>query len=170
MAGALHEAGHWSAGAVIGCPLDGVLFSASGIRMRFRMNLVPYRKEIALYLAGPAANLLACGAILCAIRHGMTERLLFLFFCNALFAAFNLLPIAGLDGGEALRSGLSCVLPPDRTDRICEAVSLIFLALTAAAGILIAVRSGGNISLFLMAPVLGGEAAAKKRKAAKLLS
>lgn len=129
-AAAIHEMGHLAAARLIGGRFDHIRLGFFGWEMDLGREALSYRREIALDLAGPLANALACVATLLFIRRSLTEMRLFFFFCNALYGAFQLLPAADLDGGRALTAFFSLFLSRDRAEgvmRLLTGLTAVFL-------------------------------------------
>ncbi len=91
----LHETGHGIAMLCVRAGLREIRLCACGIRMQTHTALLTAPELLAVYLSGPAVNLL-CAAVL---RQPDPESAL-LHLCMGLF---NLLPFSVLDGGCALR-------------------------------------------------------------------
>jgi stage IV sporulation protein FB len=114
-----------------------------------------YRADIAVKLAGGAANLAAAGACallrnaLCLSGPADIAAVYFIICCIAL-AAFNLLPIRTLDGGEALFSLLSMLFGPDTADRAMRVISLCALIPLWLVSGWTMFYTGGNLTLMLL--------------------
>ena len=117
----LHEAAHLAAIRLAG--VRRVRFASAGIgfRIAYPAAALSRAPRLAVSLAGCAANaaLAAVSTALGAYR---------LAAVNVSLAAFNLLPIEGLDGGEALSAILSDRAEPARAYVVCRASSLAFSA------------------------------------------
>lgn len=98
----LHEAGHLFTLLCYGCRVKGVAFSFSGISLNLHDPYIPYKKEAKIFLAGPMAGLIGCFFAWICLRWHFTRWGMLFFSFNLLLSLFNLLPIRGLDGGEAL--------------------------------------------------------------------
>ena len=124
-AAAAHELGHYLALRLQGAAVTGLRLSPWGAVMDCRRDVLSYGGELLALLAGPLANL-ALSAALCLVPHPPET----LIGAGLVLGGFNLLPLRRLDGGEALRCGLSYLLGPERGEAIAAAVS----RLTAAHG------------------------------------
>ena len=90
-----HEIGHLLAMTVLGEQPQKIVFGSFGIRIEKRPGTrLSYHKEILIYAAGPAVNLLAAGLF---AGHPAVCRV------HLLLGIFNLLPVGVLDGGQILR-------------------------------------------------------------------
>ena len=103
LAAALHEGGHLAALAAFGVPVEGVRLGAMGAVIHARgAARLSYGRELCVTLAGPAVNLV-CAPLLAAlsVRLGWDWGLLFAG-AHAVLGAYNLLPVAPLDGARSL--------------------------------------------------------------------
>jgi Zn-dependent protease/CBS domain-containing protein len=103
--------------------------------------------EIAIALAGPAANIviaaiLGAGLLASGAGFDMYSRTLGaalavrLLWINVGLAAFNLLPAFPLDGGQLLRAGLEIVLGKPRATRIAARTGIAFAVVLALLGVM----------------------------------
>ncbi|MBQ4037670.1 MAG: M50 family metallopeptidase [Clostridia bacterium] len=125
-----HEAGHVLCARACGGTLRSLSLSPAGLTLDLGCDALPYKKELLVHLAGPAANLLLLLPALFLIRNSLSALRLFFFFCNALLAFLNLLPVRGLDGGRALYCALCLHLSPDTASLIvgiAGGIALLFL-------------------------------------------
>ena len=128
LASLIHEGGHLLAMLTLGVPPRACTLGAFGMRMNIDNQLVNYKKNLLISLAGPLTN-------------GMVAVILFGLHAydaakvHLVLAALNLLPAAALDGGEILRCGLS-LLGLDRWTRWVLRLSsgLVLLPLAAISG------------------------------------
>jgi len=172
----LHEAGHVFAIRSLGYRAGGMHLFPAGAVLSVKADLIPYRRQLLLYLAGPFANFLCCGFALFLIRIHMTKDLLYFFFCNALLGLFNLLPVRGLDGERALSALFSQFASEEESVlRKSGAISAITLFLLFVSGAFLFWKSR-NPSLLLLCFFLLLEQTDKKktsrqkRKKATILS
>jgi stage IV sporulation protein FB len=144
---ALHEAAHLAAMAALRCLPREVRFTPFGIDI-----LKPgraegsYRRDVWVSLSGPLANL-AASALAFAFFGMRFPRFV---LGNFLLFAFNALPIAPLDGGQALFALLCLKMEPEDAERISSVLSFVLLAPLALVGFLILLRSRWNFSLLLV--------------------
>ena len=97
-AAAFHELGHWTVLHLLGAKAAALRLSVLGAAMEVDSGRLSYGGELAVVLAGPAANLLA--ALVLTALGG--ERWPAAVGANLVLCAFNLLPVRPLDGGRAL--------------------------------------------------------------------
>ena len=136
----IHEMGHIIAYLCCGTKPKELLLEAGGLRIVPPDALLSVKQEAFVLAGGIAANLRSAGVLLMTGAIPAAGMHLFL-------AAFNLLPLAPLDGGQLLalllrNSGLPSA------DRIAEAVHLIFWLALVGGGLLLLHRTG-NFTLLL---------------------
>lgn len=137
----LHEAGHILAYAAMGSAPREIHFECGGIRIVPPEALLRPKKEALVLAAGSFANFLAGGILLtlgCRYAAGF----------HLLLGAFNLLPLRALDGGQLLGLLAERFFSLRTAERLCQAVSLLFLAPLLWGGWLLFQQSG-NFSLLL---------------------
>lgn len=153
LAALVHELGHLIAMAALGEQPQSISFGGFGVRMERRPGTrIPYQKEIWIYGAGPAVNLLAA--------------LLFFFdpkICRVhlILGIFNLLPMGVLDGGQILRCVLQQKMEMVRGDFWRRTISLCCGLLLIISAFAVFWTSGYNASLlttsvYLMWMLLAG--------------
>ncbi|MDD3193311.1 MAG: hypothetical protein PHE47_05580 [Oscillospiraceae bacterium] len=134
-----HELGHLLAMVAMGERPQRIVFGSFGIRMEKRPGIrISYGKEIGIYAAGPAVNLLI--ALLFWKAPAVWQ-------VHLLLGLFNLLPMGVLDGGQLLRCFLQRRVDISRSDFWSRSISFscgVFLALSAA---VVLWKSGYNASL-----------------------
>jgi Zn-dependent protease len=120
----LHEAGHLLAFFLLGEPPPSLSGRAGGLLLSPRGEMLSYRRELLVASAGPLFNLLAAVALIPALQGGAQREASFCFFAlNLLSALFNLLPIAGFDGGRVFFCLSAMLLPPRAARFFCDLVS-----------------------------------------------
>ncbi|MBE6818123.1 MAG: hypothetical protein E7517_03060 [Ruminococcaceae bacterium] len=103
-----HECAHLFAMYLCGVHIDSVELEPFGILIKKERKALAFSRQMCIIFAGCFANLFL--AVISIILHCFfSEKSIFLqlFFINAALAFFNLLPITGLDGGQALQLFLS---------------------------------------------------------------
>ena len=149
LASLLHESGHFIAMWALGDPPARVIFGIFGARVeRRRLSAAGYGARAIVSLCGPLANLL-CAAVLYP-RVGHADAVLI----HALLGTFHLLPAAGLDGGEAVKSLLCRRCSPATADRLVTVLSVAVLLPMATAGFFVLLKTGYNASLLILAVYL----------------
>jgi Zn-dependent protease len=103
----------------------GISISPFGFLIKSKIGGISYGKQVAVFLAGAAANLITAAVILTFANEGS-------LFCGALavfnimFAFINLLPVNNLDGGEALRALIICFSSLYTADNVIKYTSILF--------------------------------------------
>ena len=138
--------------------MTGLRLSPWGVVMDCRRDVLSYGGELLALLAGPLANL-ALSAALCLVPRPPET----LIGAGLVLGGFNLLPLRRLDGGEALRCGLSYLLGPERGEAIAAAVSRLTAAHGAGLCALVMLRGGGNLFLLPALALFLGECLGRRR-------
>lgn len=102
----LHELGHFLAIKLTGGRVGRVDIMPLGARI-VTSGITSHRRDTAVYLCGPLANLLFFGLSLPVSLALASPYLLYFSICNLFFAFVNLLPVSGNDGYCALCSLIS---------------------------------------------------------------
>ena len=144
----LHEAAHWAALHWAGGKVAALRVTISGVSMELRRPgiILSYPKELAIVLAGPAANLLCMGVAAFIGRWITAPALYLLSGLNLGLALWNLLPAAPLDGGRTLYLLLSWLISPAFADVLLQLTTF----LTALIMIILggyAIGHGGGFTL-----------------------
>jgi Zn-dependent protease len=148
----LHELGHAAAGALFGARVSHIELTGIGGVAHFERSLPRSAlARSAIYLAGPAANLLlwrifdALAAAAADAGSGMLALpLAVLAWSNFVLMFFNLLPAYPLDGGHTLDAWIGVLFGPRWATRIVAALGLL-----VAAGVGIYALRGGLFMLFV---------------------
>jgi len=144
--------------------------TAAGLEIKGQDRLTSYRSDIIIALSGPVAGIGAALASFFIIKERLkhcqfSEReteMIFFFLSNSFYSAVNLLPVRGLDGGNALYALLASKCRLSTAERISFAVSAVFAAGTAVTALLIIGRSRFNYSLMVLSLSLLFELIPKK--------
>lgn len=171
LAALLHELGHILAAKMQKIKLKEIKLGIFGAKIETDERLLPYKSELFLAIAGPAANLLT-GAIVVALAMtgGYSVNLLFdgasellrsgqsgavgyvgFFVISSLaHAVTNLMPIKRLDGGRALYCAAAAISNERIADRAVTAATAlsIFIIWTVALYLMLKISSGIGIYAF----------------------
>jgi stage IV sporulation protein FB len=126
----IHEGFHIIASRLFGVALYAFRPAIVGISARFK-GTHSFRKQIAVYMAGPLGNFLI--AVFLINTKGF---LLNLFEANLAIGFFNLLPLFPLDGGQIFIIISYKLLGSSRTFRIAKRLSFMVRVCLVMAGIL----------------------------------
>lgn len=148
----VHELGHIACLAILGEKPLLLELSFYGIRLERKNSACKSTDDIAVYIAGPCANLVL-SAVFLAVGRGE--------FCKAAAAIsaaigfFNLLPCRPLDGGNILYAVLCRRMTLDAAEKISFLVSSVIVLPLFASGVVLAVKSGNftlaAVSLYIAA-------------------
>lgn len=149
----LHEFGHLAALCICKCryrrmdilPMGALIVCPEGM---------PYKKELAVALAGPAASALGCAAALAFFAAFGSVSALYAFAVGAVLCLFNLMPAKRLDGGKALLNYLLMHKEKDTAERFCSAVSSVVFVLLFALAAAVYFALDGNAGVMLMLTLL----------------
>lgn len=164
----LHEAGHLCALLFFGYKPKKMTLSLTGAVIQTQEDYIPYKKEAAISLAGPFAGLLGCVGTWFLLRRGFTENGMLFFSFNFLLTALNLLPIRGLDGGEALYAMLCHYGEEWRAAEKADGLHRIFLLFLCSASLWVLAKEKNPSLLILVLSMATGRR--KKRKKATITS
>lgn len=146
LAAALHECAHLTAMRLFHCMPERICFSAFGIDIvRPCRPDHGYLRDAVISFIGPLSNLAAAG-LFALIPGDATERFV---LANIFLFGFNILPIAPLDGGQALYALLCVGREPDAAARAVGIVSFLVLTPLAAVSFIGLFRSPGNFPLLI---------------------
>ncbi len=142
---ALHEAAHIAAMKAFGELPREMRFTVFGIDIVRRSERRSYVRDALVSFAGPAANLAAAGLCYAIFQ----KRFAVFTAVNLLLFGLNIMPVAPLDGGQALRALLLRKTGPEKAEKMVAAVSFFTLIPLAAAGFFVLLRTGRNFTLLL---------------------
>lgn len=94
----LHESGHIAVWVLLVHRMPQIRVGLGGLCLQRQQEELSGLRLLGLAMAGPAANLLAAGAVLLAMQHRAGYTGYGFACCNLLLAGFNLLPMPPLDG------------------------------------------------------------------------
>ena len=137
----LHEAGHVFVMLCLKTEIEQLTLLPFGIDIKRRDKFISYPKEAAIALAGPSVNILVF-FIFAEYR--------FFAYINLLYALINLIPVKGLDGGNALEAFLLSRWDFAIIQRVMKTLSFVFLILLWILGVYILFILEGNISIFAL--------------------
>ena len=141
----LHELGHALAAWCMGAAVSRLRLTVVGAEMVLRPSrLLSYPQELVIALSGPAANLLT--GLLAARLPGDWQTVF--IGSSVMLGVFNLLPLAPLDGGQALRALLSLLASPELGREVAGVLNAVGTAALLLVGGWVFLETGYNISLF----------------------
>ena len=138
-----HELGHLLVLRLTGAKVERIRLTAFGAEIRANTRYLPYPREIACVLAGPAVNL----ALAMLFARGLGNDLA--AGVNLVLGVFNLLPVPALDGGRVLHLLVSWAWDPMAADRVCRWVGLLCAAVLTAAALIVTARYHAGLFLLM---------------------
>ena len=138
----IHELGHILAARLVKTPISSLSCGIHGFSMTFDFSSLSWRKECFVILSGSMTGLIAASAV-----RGFGDGLAYFAQVSSVLSLLNLLPVRGLDGGEALFCILNRFLLPHRSDGIAKAVSWCTAVLFWLCAVWIQLRVHPNLSL-----------------------
>ena len=150
LAAAVHECGHLLAARLLGIKLQRMELDLFGAKLLPRGVIRSLSAEWGLAAAGPLFSVLFALILLpFSFRFAVSARL-----ASASFAVFNLLPIAGFDGGRMLFTASARFLPFRIAEMICAACTYLALLFLFCLSACLLLRYGQNLALFVLCAVL----------------
>ncbi|MGI5893910.1 MAG: site-2 protease family protein [Candidatus Merdivicinus sp.] len=143
----IHELGHVLAYSICGTRPREIHLEAGGMRIIPPQTMLSNRQEAFVLLGGVLANFLAAGILISLQVWQAAGVHLFL-------AAFNLIPLRALDGGQLLALAFRKIFLPNTAEKMTAGIHWIFLGILLTAGIFLLFRTG-NFTLLLTVICLG---------------
>lgn len=144
----IHESGHLVCMLFCGERPSEIFLAPFGMSIT-RFSCGSCRREIAIALAGPAANILAAAVLIGVMFVCKTSGLLKPAAVNIALAAFNLLPIEPLDCARAVHCLLLSRFNTAKAEKVAFITGVVFLVPLSAMGFFVLIRSRYNITLLL---------------------
>ena len=146
----LHELGHTFALCLFRMPIRVIRFRSFGLELI--ADLPEGKRAVIIMLAGPMFNLLTA-LLLHLFSFGQD-----LLFCSLLLGVLHLLPVDGLDGGNAL-----LCLTGERAAKVVRAFTFVLTAVSFSVGTFLLIFQK-NPSLLILALWLTGNSFGQKKK------
>ncbi len=152
LAAAAHEAGHLLLLSHFGVALRRMRLSAFGAEIDAPgVEKLSYGKELCVTLGGVGANVL-CSLASAALAVRFSLDIFFVLAgANAVLAAYNLLPVAPLDGGRALYLIFAYLFGPAVGDAVATVTGLLVSLMLALLGAHLTLTLGGGYFFVLAA-------------------
>lgn len=143
----IHEAGHLLALHLCGVGGGHMVVHPYGVELRRDECWTSYQQDVFIYAMGPLFSLAAGLLSLHMVDVAMPDA--FFYFCGINFTLFaiNLFPISQLDGGHMVEAMLKQHCDYVLAEKMGFIISLCAVILILAAGVLVLVVTGYNISL-----------------------
>ncbi len=140
----IHEIGHIIAIVLLGEGLNSLKLSPGGIVIEISGRVISFWKRLTILLSGPLLNI-----IFFIVSDYFSWRDSFKY-SNLMLALLNLLPVASLDGGEAVDCILERYFLPGTAYSLRSVISALPIFLLFAFSAYIMLFMDGNPSLYLV--------------------
>lgn len=147
----IHEAGHTAAMLMLKSPPQKIRLCMFGIEIcDCKRSMRMKKHDLIITLAGVTVNFLVA-LLVFLINISVGSKTLFDFFAiNLTIGFFNLMPVATLDGGQALFIILTNKIKADKASHIIDVLTFILIFPTAVLGFIVLLKSKYNFSLLLI--------------------
>lgn len=143
----IHELGHLLAIYALGGKISRMRISASGAEMTFSAaRPLGAGRHCLAAIAGPASNLTAA-----ALAAQMGDQWLIFAGLNLSLAAFNLLPMAQLDGGRVIYHFIALLWSPYWAGQVVDIISRVTAVLLLLLGSVLLWVTGANFTMLVTA-------------------
>lgn len=143
----VHELGHIIGFFLFGVSIKSISLHPFGVKIKRSNHSKALGQELCIYFFGPLSNFICMGLIWIFGNGGTTAQTAIVL--NFVMAAFNLLPIGNLDGGNMLQLLLRRYSRAERFDGLFKALSLMGLIPLFLLAISLALGEGHNITLLI---------------------
>ena len=147
----IHEAGHLLMASVLKLPINCIKLDIFGAYIETSSLACSYKKEAALCLAGPLANLVS---ILPALLMSKSLDTGYFIVLSVAFALINLLPAEDFDGGRILFSILVSFCSFKTSHSIITLLSFVCIFALWSISVYFLMRTGAYLSLFIFSGAL----------------
>lgn len=148
----LHEIGHLVVMLYFKQNPQSICFSFFGMRITKQSDLsLSFKKEIIVSIAGITVNFIIFVVFAICYAIFKTEIFLKISSVNLLLGGFNLLPIYVLDGGRVLEYALKLHFDQQKSEKLLNIVSVIFLLPLYFFGFYTLISTGYNFTLLVVA-------------------
>lgn len=149
----VHESGHLLAMWAADCQPRAIRLIPTSVQIVRGFSTKKYG-EAGIAFCGPAANLVLFGALMANYSFFKNEHSLEFAVLNLVIAAFNLLPVSGLDGGTLLTIFIAKFTDVYKAESIVRIVTVVFAFVAFLSGVYLWVSGTVNISVFIVAVYL----------------
>ncbi len=150
LAVSVHEIGHLIAMWAAECQPKAIRLIPASVQI-IRGFSCKRGREIAISLAGPAANLAFFAMFLFVFSETESEWALRFCALNLVLAIYNLLPVNGLDGGAVLCRILERRFEPQKAEGIVRITAFILGLAAMFIGVFLTAMDNFNISIYIVA-------------------
>ena len=167
-----HEAGHLLAARILRVGVSEIRLGFSGARIVTDRRLTSYKSELLLSLAGPLANILACGAVVgifCTLGEGIEGAaasadaflhspkvdflgiLAFFALSSVIQAILNLMPVKTFDGGRILYCAAANLMGESAGERILTVTTAFSALILWIIALYLMIKIGGGLGIYVFA-------------------
>lgn len=145
--------GHIISAKILNVPVNEISFGAMSIdipksSIYYQKN---FKQKMIIILSGFAFNLLIFVILLGVYVITKNKFIILIALQSFVIGATNILPIESLDGGEAVNLVLQRFLSYEKSKKISDMLSWIFLTFIIFLGIFLVMKSWYNVSVILLA-------------------
>ncbi len=146
----LHEMGHLFTMWILGAAPQKIRVIPASIQI-VNTHRTDYKNDIIIALSGPAFNFLFFFVFYVNFLNFKNDLSFFLSALNLFIGAYNLLPLIGLDGGSALFSFLCYKKDYIFAKNVLKLITIFSSIVILALAIIVNIKSGLNISFYIIA-------------------
>ncbi len=146
----IHETGHLFSMWASDCAPKEIRLIPASVQIVEKYG-VPIKKQWGIIICGPLANIAVSVAIFINFYLTGSEISFKFALLNAVMAAFNLLPVSGLDGGRLLELLLSRKTDLYTAARTVNIITIVMSITICVAGVVLVIRGNVNLSVFILA-------------------
>ncbi len=157
----IHETGHLLAMWAADCQPHAIRLIPTSVQI-IRGFSPKKCGEAAIAVCGPVANLAVFGTLFINYKIFDASQSLVFAILNLVIAAFNMLPVSGLDGGTLLTLALAHFTDIYKAESIVRIITAGFAFFAFLLGVYLWLSGAVNISVFIVAVYLGVCSLAKK--------
>lgn len=157
----IHETGHLFTMWVTDCAPREIRLIPASVQIIEEYSR-PQKARAAVSVSGPLANVAVGAALFINAHISGSDTAMKFALINGVVAAFNMLPVSGLDGGRLLLILLCRKKDLYAAMRTVNAITAVLAAAVFLAGIYLIIKGSVNLSVFIVALYLAVCAILKK--------
>lgn len=154
IASLMHEMGHLILIVAFGGRVEGIRLKAFAAEIKINERQFTYKREALISLGGPIMNILS--GIISLRLFGINTFAV----TSVLLGGFHLLPVDGMDGGNAVKA---VIFEKGKGIKVFKIISLLFTLLLLLFGMYVFYITRFNFSCIIMALILIFEGIAHKK-------
>ena len=146
----IHETGHLFTMWVTDCAPREIRLIPASVQIIEEYSR-PQKARAAVSVSGPLANVAVGAALFINAHISGSDTAMKFALINGVVAAFNMLPVSGLDGGRLLLILLCRKKDLYAAMRVVNAITAVLAAAVFLAGIYLIIKGSVNLSVFIVA-------------------